>query len=111
MYIPRLDSSCKYYFIGAMIYRWTAPRDIEEDSVLRLKLTTDMPPTVHLSGKLRLSYANAASSSLTQMEHLEISGLSMVSVAGVALAALLSLLLTCWVTLRLRRGSQRIALE
>jgi hypothetical protein len=94
-----------------MIYHWAAPRDIEEDSVLRLKLTTDMPPTVHLSGKLRLSHANAAFSSSTQMEHLEIAGLSMVKIAGVAMAALLSLLLTCCVTLRLRRGSQRIALE
>jgi hypothetical protein len=56
MYIPRLDSSCKYYYIGAMIYRWEDPRDIDEDSVFRLKLTTDVPATIHLSGKLRVSH-------------------------------------------------------
>jgi hypothetical protein len=111
MYIPRLDSSCKYYYVGAMLYRWEAPRDIEEDSVFRLKLTTGVPPIVHLSGKLRVSHADAASFPSTRMEYLETSGLSTVNVAGVALAVVISLLLTCWMTLRLRRGSQRIALE
>lgn len=112
MYIPRLDSSCKYYFIGEMIYRWTAPKDMEDDSIFRLKLTTDTPPTTHLSGKLRLSHADAASSSAMRMqEHSEIAGLSMVNAAGVALAVIFSLLLTCWLAMRLRRRSQRIVLE
>lgn len=38
MYIPRLDSSCKYYFIGEVIYRWSAPKTLEEESAFRLKL-------------------------------------------------------------------------
>lgn len=111
MFIPRLDSSCKYYFIGEIEYRWTAPEDIEEDSVFRLKLTTDIPPTTHLSGKLRLSQADAASSSSIRIDHSETAGLSMANVAWMALAVNLSLLLTRWVTMRLRRGSQRIVLE
>lgn len=94
-----------------MIYRWTAPEDIEEDSVFRLKLTTDIPPTTHLSGKLRLSHADAAFSSSIRIEHPETAELSMANVAVVALAITLSLLLTCWVTMRLRRRSQRIVLE
>jgi hypothetical protein len=111
MYIPRLDSSCEYYFIGEMIYHWIAPKDINEDSVFRLRLTTDVPSTTHLSGKLRLSHADATSSSAMRVEHSEVAGLSMVNVAGVALVATLSLLLACWVTLRLRRRSQKVVLE
>jgi hypothetical protein len=61
MYIPKLDSSCKYYFIGAMIYRWVAPKDMEQDTIFRLKLTTDVPPTTHLSGKFQLSNEDAES--------------------------------------------------
>ncbi|KAK3708290.1 hypothetical protein LTR37_011555 [Vermiconidia calcicola] len=111
MYIPRLDSSCKYYSIGEMVYRWTASKDIEEDSVFRLKLTTDVPPTTHLSGKLKLSHTDAASSSSARMDHPAIAGLPVGFVAGVVLAVIISVLLTWWVIVRLRRGSQRIVLE
>lgn len=117
MYIPRLNSSCKYYFIGEMIYRWTAPKDTEqdEDTVFRLRLTTDFPATTHLSGKLRLSHVDAASSSaMRSEEHLEIAGLSVSDVGSVALVVTLTLLLalsSLWAIVRLRRRSQRIVLE
>ena len=113
MYIPRLDSSCKYYFIGEMIYRWTAPKDLEdedEDAVFRLKLTTDVPPTTHLSGKLQLSHADAAFSSAMRVEAPKVDGLLTVNIVGVALIATLSLLMA-WVIVRLRRRSQRIVLD
>ena len=111
MYIPHLDRSCKYYEITHMVYVWTAPTDIEEDTDFRLKLTTDVPPTTHLSGKLRLSQADSASSSPARMDHPALDVLSMGSVAVVVLAALVSALLTWWVIVRLRRKSQRIVLE
>ena len=110
MYIPRLNSSCKYYFIGEMIYRWTAPTDMEQGPIFRLKLTTDVPPTSHPSGKLRPSYADAEASSM-RMVPLNVAGLSVVNVAGVGLLAIQSLVLVCWLALRLRRKSRRIVLE
>jgi hypothetical protein len=111
MYIPRLDSSCKFYFIGAMIYRWTAPKALEEDSTFRLRLTTDIPPTTHFSGKFRLLHADEALSSSMRIEHAEVAGFSTISVVGVASAVMLSLLLSCWVIVRFGRRSQRIVLE
>ena len=111
MYIPKLDSSCKYYFIGAMIYRWVAPKDMEQDTIFRLKLTTDVPPTTHLSGKFQLSNEDAESSSSMRMVHPNVAGLSVINVAGVVLVVIASLLWVCWLTLRLRRKSQRIVLE
>jgi hypothetical protein len=111
MYIPQLDSSCKYYSIGAMVYLWAAPEDIEEDSVFRLKLTTDVPPTTHFSGKLRLSHADAASSLSMPIKPTDIAGCSVIKVVSVACVVVLSLLLTCWMTVRLRRRLQRIILE
>jgi hypothetical protein len=111
MYIPRLDSSCKFYFIGEMIYRWVAPEDIETDSVFRLILTTDTPPTTHLSGKLQLSHANAAPSSSMRVESLRFAEYSATDIAGAASAVVLSLLLTYWAAVRLRRRSHQIVLE
>lgn len=112
MYIPRLDRSCKYYSIGEMIYRWTVPKDIEGDSSFRLKLTTDEPPTNHLSGKLRISNANDTSSPslglVSKSQIYELSGGYMMSFAS---AGLLFMLLTSWVVLRLCRRSMRIALK
>lgn len=116
-----------------MAYRWTVPEDIEEDSVFRLKLTIDNPPATHLSGRFRLSRSDAEpspsmeteapeiaapsivnvtgdTSSPMRMEAPESVGLSTVNVAGVALLVTLSLLLTCWVSLRLRRRSKQIVL-
>lgn len=59
-----------------MVYRWTAPKnlDIEPDSVFRLKLTTDTPPTTHLGGKLRLANTDAESSISTPLYTQESSG-------------------------------------
>jgi hypothetical protein len=111
MYIPRLDSSCKYYFIGEMIYRWTAPKTLEEDSTFLLKLTTDIPPTTHFSGKFRLSHADEALSSSMRIKHSEVAGISTINVVGVASVVMLSLLLSCWVIVRPGRRSQRIVLE
>jgi hypothetical protein len=112
-----------------MVYVWKTPKDIDGDSVFRLKLTTDIPPTTHLSGKIRQSNADDSSSPSMRMEGLEIAGLSsdasslstgtenseiaglpVVNVACVALAVTFSLLLACWMIVRLRRRSQRIAL-
>jgi hypothetical protein len=59
MYLP-LDESCKYPTLGTLSFFWLVPEDIEEDSVFRLKLTVDEPPTTRLSGKLRLSHVDAA---------------------------------------------------
>ena len=111
MYIPRFDTSCEYYFIGEMIYRWTAPKDLEEDSAFRLKLTTDIPPTTHFSGKFRLSHEDAAFSSSMRIGHTGIAEFSTINVLGVALAVAMTLLLSCWVVARLGRRSQRIVLE
>jgi hypothetical protein len=129
MYIPGLGSSCKYQYLGAMVYVWKTPKDIDEDTVFRLKLTTDIPPTTHLSGKIRQSHADNSSSPPMRTEELEIAGLSsdasslsmktehseisgppVVNVACVALAVTFSLLLACWTIVRLRRRSQRVVL-
>ena len=114
MYIPRLDSSCKYYFIGEMIYLWKAPKHIEGaegDSALRLKLTTDTPSTTHFSGKFRLSHDDATFSSSMRVEHLEDAGFSTIDLIGVASAVVVMLLLSFWVIIRLGRRSQRIVLD
>lgn len=114
MAISRLETSCKYDFVELMLYRWTIPTDVETDTFFRLRLTTDTPPTNHLSGKFRLLEADAAFPSPMQTKYLDITGLSMTSVAGVALAVtllILSLLLTCWTIGRLHRRLQRILLE
>ena len=111
MYIPRLDSSCKYYFIGEMLYRWKAPKSREGDSAFRLKLTTDIPPTTHFSGKFQVSHDDAAFSSSMRMGHSETAGFSSINVVGVVLAVMISLLLSCWVVARLGRRSHRIVLE
>lgn len=117
MAISRLDASCKYDFVGVMLYRWTIPTDIETDTlfrIFRLRLTTDIPPTNHLSGKFRLLEADAAFPSPMQSKYLDITGLLITSVAGVALAVTLltlSLVLTCWTIGRLHRRLQRILLE
>ena len=110
MYMPRLGSACKYYSIGVMGYRWVAPEEVEDDSVFRLKLTTDVPPTTHFSGKLRLSYIDATSPAVVQLQASGTARLSTINAIGMALAVVLSLLLTCWVTMRLRRGSPRVVL-
>jgi hypothetical protein len=59
MYSP-LNESCKYYYFNTLSFFWVVPEDIKEDSVFRLKLTTNEPPTTHLSGKLRFSHPEAA---------------------------------------------------
>jgi hypothetical protein len=129
MYIPGLGSSCKYQNLGAMVYVWKTPKDIDEDTVFRLKLTTDIPPTTHLSGKIRQSHADDSSSPPIRMEDSEIAGLSsdvsslsietenseiaglpVVNAACVALAVTFSLLLACLMIVRLRRRSQRVVL-
>ncbi|KAK3703362.1 hypothetical protein LTR37_014468 [Vermiconidia calcicola] len=79
-----------------MVYRWTAFKDIEEDSVFRLKLTTELPPTTHLSGKLSLSHRDAASASSARTDHPAIAGLSVGFLAVAVLAPILSVLLTWW---------------
>jgi hypothetical protein len=129
MYIPHLGASCKYQYLGEMAYVWKTPKDIEEDTVFRLKLTTDIPPTTHLSGRIRQSHADDSSSPSMRMddleinglskdasslsmvtEHSEIAGLPVVDVACIALAVTFSLLLACWVIVRLRRRSHRVVL-
>jgi hypothetical protein len=62
MYQP-LNESCKYYYFNTLSFLWAVPEDIKDDSVFRLKLTTDEPPTTHLSGRLRFSHAEAAAPS------------------------------------------------
>jgi len=125
MYSP-LDKSCKYYSFGTLSFNWVVPEDIEEDSVFRLKLTTETPSTTHLSGKLRLSHADgAAPAESTPIEAAPIEtgpiqaapvmdvkpvGVSWVNVAGILLAVVLSILLACLVALRLRRRSKQIVL-
>ena len=111
MYIPRLDSSCKYYFIGEMLYRWKAPKSLDSDSDLRLKLTTDIPPTTHFSGRYQVSHDDATFSSSMRMGHSETAGFLSVNVVGVVMAVMISLLLSCWVVVQLGRRSQRIVLE
>ena len=112
-----------------MAYVWKTPKDIGEDTVFRLKLTTDIPPTTHLSGRIRQSHADDSSSPSMRMddleinglskdasslsmvtEHSEIAGLPVVNVACIALAVTFSLLLACWVIVRLRRRSHRVVL-
>ena len=111
MYIPHLDAACKYQYLGEMAFVWKTPKDIEEDTVFRLKLTTDIPPTTHISGRIRQSHADDSSSTSMQMENLGIAGLPVVNVACVALAVTFTLILACWVTVRLRRRrSQRVVL-
>ena len=129
MYIPHLGASCKYQYLGEMAYVWKTPKDIEEDTVFRLKLMTDIPPTTHLSGRIRQSHADDSSSPSMRMddleinglskdasslsmvtEHSEIAGLPVVNVACIALAVTFSLLLACWVIVRLRRRSHRVVL-
>lgn len=96
-----------------MIYRWTVPEDIEGDSDFRLKLTTDEPPTNHLSGRLRIGNAsnNASPSSLMEVDRVNVYELSNSHTKSVALAGLLFMLFAAWVVLRLRRKSERIVLE
>lgn len=94
-----------------MIYRWTIPTDIETESVLRLRLRTDIPSTSHLSGKFQLLNADAESPSPMRMKYLDITGLSTTSAVGVTLAVTISLLMVCLMVGRLRRRSQRIVLE
>jgi hypothetical protein len=130
MYIPHLGASCKYQYLGEMAFVWKTPKDIEEDTVFRLKLTTDIPPTTHLSGRIRQSHADDSSSTSMQMEdlgiaglsddvssssagleHSEVAGLPVVNVACVALSVTFILILACWITVRLhRRRSQRVVL-
>ena len=130
----RLPKACKYYSFGTLSFNWVVPEDIDEDSVFRLKLTTETPSTTHLSGKLRLSHADGATPSAsvepTPMEptpveaalvetspikaapvmDLKPAGVSRVNVAGVSLAVVLSILLACLLALRLRRRSKQIVL-
>ena len=110
MLIPRLDRACKYYFIGEMLYRWSVPRVIEIDSTYQLKLMTDEPPTTHLSGKLRISNAYTASSTLfesaSESTIYDVLGDRMMSVGLISLC--LTLLAFCFV-LRIRRRIGRIA--
>lgn len=122
----RFPKACKYYSFGTLSFNWVVPEDIEEDSVFRLKLTTETPSTTHLSGKLRLSHADgAAPAESTPMEAAPIEtgpiqaapvmdvkpvGVSWVNVAGILLAVVLSILLACLVALRLRRRSKQIVL-
>lgn len=97
-----------------MIYLWEAPKHIEgaeEDSALRLKLTTDTPPTTHFSGKFRLSHDDAALSSSIRVGHLEAAGFSTIDLVSVASAVIVMLLLSFWVMVRLGRRSQRIVLD
>ena len=110
MYIPRLDSSCKYYFIGEMIYLWEVPKHIEgaeEDSALRLKVTTDAPPTIHFSGKFRLSHDEATFSLSMRVGHLEDAVFSTIDLVSVASAVIIMLLLSFWVMVRLGRRRSR----
>jgi len=122
----RFPKACKYYSFGTLSFNWVVPEDIEEDSVFRLKLTTETPSTTHLSGKLRLSHADgAAPAESTPIEAAPIEtgpiqaapvmdvkpvGVSWVNVAGILLAVVLSILLACLVALRLRRRSKQIVL-
>ena len=126
--------ACKYYSFGTLSFNWVVPEDVEEDSVFRLKLTTESPSTTHLSGKLRLSHADAATPSepvkVAPMEPTPVEtepaetapikaapimdlkpvGVSRVNVAGLSLAVVVSILLACLVGLRLRRRSKQIVL-
>lgn len=118
--------ACKYYSFGTLSFNWVVPEDIEEDSVFRLKLTTETPSTTHLSGKLRLSHTDAAApAEPTPIEAAPIEtgpikaapvmdlkpvGVSRVNVAGISLAVVLSILLACLLALRLRRRSKQIVL-
>ena len=117
----RFPKACKYYSFGTLSFNWVVPEGVEEDSVFRLKLTTENPSTTHLSGKLRLSQADAiAPAEPTPMEPTPMEaaasmdvkpvGVSRVNVAGVSLAVILSILLACLVALRLRRRSKHIVL-
>lgn len=104
-------SSCKHQFIGGTIYRWSAPKTLEGDSAVRLKLTTDIPSTTHFSGRFQVSHDDATFSSSMRMGHSETAGFSTINVVGVVLAVMISLLLSCWVVVRLGRRPQRIVLE
>ena len=109
--IPFLDGSCEYYVIGEMIYRWTAPKDLDNDTVYRLKLNTDVSATTHLSGKLQVSHAGASSTSSIRLEHADMADFSVAGVVGIASVAALSLLCAYWVIVRLRRRAGQISLQ
>lgn len=110
MYIPLLDGSCEYYVIGEMIYRWTAPKDLESDAVYRLKLNTDVPATAHLSGKLRVLHAGASSAASVRLGHTDVAGTTAAGVVGVCSVVALSLLCAVWLAARLRRRSGQVSL-
>lgn len=101
IHVQRVDRSWRYYAIGEMIYRWKTPKDLEEDSVFRLKLTTDVPATTHLSGKLRLLHTDF---SMARPSHWRNSdGLSVTQGAGLVFGTIALALLIFGVTVRLHR--------
>lgn len=110
MYIPLLDGSCKYYVIGEMIYRWTAPKNLEDDAIYRLKLNTDVPATTHLSGKLQISHAGDSSAPSVRLEHADVADTTTAGVVGFCSIVVLSLLCAVWLIARLRRRSGQISL-
>lgn len=110
MYIPLLDGSCEYYVIGEMIYRWTAPDDLEDDTVYRLKLNTDVPATTHISGKLQVSHAGTSSAPSVRLQHAGVAGTTAGGVVGICSIVVLSLLCAFWLAARLRRRSGQISL-
>ena len=108
-----LDKSCKYYSFGTLGYSWVVPEGMDQDSVFRLKLTTDDSPTTHLSGRIRLAPAGAAPLppiEPTPMKDIGNVGVSRVNAAVVTLAIIASMLLACLVALRLRRRSKQVIL-
>ena len=110
MSIPRLGYSCKYRYIGVMVYLWIVPEDVKEDTIYRLKLTTDEPPTTQLSGKLQVTSSNASSTLFVESGSSRTSMLSESNMMDYALVAFLFAVLAAATVLRLCRRPQRISL-
>jgi len=101
IHIQQVERSCKYYAIGEMVYRWQTPSDLEKDSIFRLKLTTDVPATTHLSGKLRLLHTDF---SMARPSHWRNSDeFSVTQGAGLVFETIALALLIFGVTVRLHR--------
>ncbi len=110
MSLPGLDRSCAYYYIGQMTYRWPVPENVDEDAAFRLKLTTDRPPSSHLSGRLQISDLGGVSSSRLAISREPIFGLIDGRSMNLMTAGFLLMLIVSWMISRQCRRAERIRL-
>jgi hypothetical protein len=48
------NRTCKFQQFGVLVYTWTVPRNLDQNSTYRLKLSTNISDEEHLSGEFRL---------------------------------------------------------